>query len=112
MPRGKSRAGSQGSRPYSALTDVGIEYEADPRHQAAVLEELKLENCRPVTTPFGPEVQGCLPGQSEPLEAEEATRYRESVARLNYLALDRPARQVAVQEAAKRVSAPHTHTHT
>ena len=42
----------------------------------------------------------------EPLEAGEATRYRALVARLNYLALDRPDIQFGVKEAAKRMSAP------
>ena len=77
-------------------SDVGIEYEADPRHQAIVIEELGLQDCRPVTTPSGPEEQGCLPGQGEPLEAGEATRYRALAARLNYLALDRPDIQADV----------------
>ena len=88
-------------------TDAGIEYEADPRHRAVVMSELGLESCRPVTTPHGPEEQGCLPGQDEPLNAEEATRYRALVARLNYLALDRPDIQFAVKEAAKQMSALH-----
>ena len=42
----------------------------------------------------------------EPLEAGEATRYRALVARLNYLALDRPDIMFGVKEAAKRMSAP------
>ena len=41
----------------------------------------------------------------EPLEAGEATRYRALVARLNYLALDRPDIQVGVKEAAKKMFA-------
>ena len=57
-------------------SDVGIEYEADPRHCEIVLKELNLENCKPVSMPFGPEEQGCLPGQGELLGAGEATRYR------------------------------------
>jgi hypothetical protein len=33
-------------------TEAGIEYEADGRHQAVVIEERQLDNCRPVSTPF------------------------------------------------------------
>ena len=48
-----------------------------------------------------------MPAESgAPLEAGEATRYRAIVARLNYLALDRPDRDFAVKEAAKKTSAP------
>ena len=45
----------------------------------------------------------------EPLQAEEATRYRARVARLNDLALHRPDVQYAVKEAAKLMSAPCAH---
>ena len=88
-------------------TDAGIEYEADARHQAIVIEELGLGDCKAVSTPFGPEEQGCLAGEGEPLEAGEATRYRPPAARLNYLALDRSDIQFAIKEIAKRMSVPH-----
>ena len=61
-----------------------------------------------MSAPYGPEEQRILSESGEPLEAGEATRYRALVARLNYLALDRPDIQFGVKEAAKRMSAPCT----
>ena len=84
----------------------GIEYEADARHHTIVIEELGLNDSATVSTPFGPEEQRVPTESGEPLEAGEATRYRALVARLNYLALDRPDIQYAVKEAAKWMSAP------
>ena len=88
-------------------TQEGVEYEADARHHAIVLEELHLnDGGATVSTPYGPEEQKVPEESGEPPEAGEATRYRAIVARLNYLALDRPAIQYAVKEAAKWMSAP------
>lgn len=44
-------------------TAQGIEYEADPRHRQAILKELELESCKPVSTPWGPQEQGCRQDQ-------------------------------------------------
>ena len=87
-------------------TQGGVEYEADSRHHEIVIQELGLDDCGIVSTPYGPEEQRVPTEPGEPLEAEEATRYMALVARLNYLALDRPDIQYAVKEAAKRMSAP------
>ena len=87
-------------------TEGGIEYEADARHHTIVIEELGLANGGTVSTPYGPEEARVSDEPGEPLEAGEATRYRALVARLNYLALDRPDIQFGVKEAAKRMSAP------
>lgn len=43
-------------------TEAGIEYEADARHQAIVVEELGLNDCKAVSTPYGPDEQGCIAG--------------------------------------------------
>ena len=88
-------------------TAKGIEYEADPRHRQVILKELTLEDCKPVTTPWGPQEQGCLQdGDGELLCGAEATKFRAVVARLNYLAMDRPDIQYATKEAAKRMANP------
>ena len=89
-------------------TEGGIEYEADTRHQELVIKELGLEDSSVVSTPFGPEEQRVPTESGEPLEAGEATRYRALVARLNYLALDRPHIMFGVKEVANRMSAPCT----
>ena len=88
-------------------TARGIEYEADPRHRQVILKELSLEDCKPVTTPWGPAEQGCeRDGEGELLVGAEATKFRAAVARLNYLAMDRPDIQYATKEAAKRMANP------
>ena len=90
-----------------SLDPGGIEYEADPRHHAIVIEEFGLGDGATVSTPLGPEEQKA--GVTEPgvpLEAGEATRYRALVARMNYLAMDLPDIMIGVKEAAKRMSAP------
>ena len=88
-------------------TEHGIEYEADERHSALVIKELELEGAKPVSTPYGPEEHKPLENMEvTPLDTKEASRYRAIVARLNYLAQDRPDLQYAVKEACKRMSAP------
>ena len=73
-----------------------------------ILKELGLEGCKPVTTPCGPQEQrNSLQDQdSELLRGTEATKFRAVVARLNYLAMDRPGIQYATKEAAKRMANP------
>ena len=84
----------------------GIEYEADPRHRQVIIRELGLEGCTPVTTPFGPQEQGSLQDEGELLSGPEATKFRAIVARLNYLAADRPDIQWATKEVSKRMANP------
>ena len=71
-----------------------------------MLEELDLNDCRPVSTPYGPEEQACIVGEGELLGPEAATRFRGVVARLNDLSADRADLQYAVKEAAKRMATP------
>ena len=87
-------------------TTRGIDYEADPRHRQVILKELGLEGCSPVTTPFGPQEQGCLQDEGELLSGAEAIKFRAIVARLNYLAADRPDIQYAAKEVSKRMATP------
>ena len=71
-----------------------------------MLEELDLNDCRPVSTPYGPEEQACIVGEGELLGPEAATQFRGVVARLNYLSADRADLQYAVKEAAKIMATP------
>ena len=88
-------------------TARGLEYEADQRHRQVVLKELELEHCKPVTTPWGPQEQGCLREDTGGLlSGTEATKFRAVVARLNYLAMDRPDIQYATKECSKRMAHP------
>ena len=87
-------------------TARGVEYEADPRHRLVILKELGLEGCKSVTTPYGPQEQGLLQDQGELLVCTEASKFRAIVARLNYLAADRPDTQYATKEVSKRMATP------
>ena len=87
-------------------TANGLEYEADQRHVRVVLEQLELQDSKPVTTPFGPQEQGCPRDEGELLCGAEATKSRAIVARLNYLAMDRADIQYATKECAKRMANP------
>ena len=71
---------------------TGLWYEADPRHQMEVLKALGMEECSPVKTPEAADKSSGCKGDEEEgeLDREGATRYRAVVARLNYLAQDRP----------------------
>ena len=91
-------------------TANGLEYEADQRHVRVVLEQLELQDSKPVTTPFGPQEQGCPRDEGELLCGAEATKFRAIVARLNYLAMDRADIQCATKECAKRMANPGTQT--
>ena len=71
-----------------------------------IIKELGLEDCRPVSTPYGPQEQGCLQDEGEPLSGAEAIKFRAIVARLNYLAADRPDIQYATKEVSKRMASP------
>ena len=89
-------------------TAAGIEYEADARHRQVILEQLGLLDgtTKPVTTPCGPQEPGSLEDEGALLDGTEATLFTAIVARINYLAPDRPDIQYAVKEAAKRMGKP------
>ena len=67
-------------------------WSADPKHQEILLDEWGLVNANPVSTPVGAENdQAWVAGeQAQEMPKDDATKFRRAVARLNYLALDRP----------------------
>ena len=86
--------------------EKGIRYEADPRHAEIVIDQLGLKEAKGVVAP-GTKDEGTTKENCEvPLEGEEASQYRAIVARLNYLAADRPDIAFAVKELARNMSAP------
>ena len=89
-------------------TAAGIEHEADIRHRQVILEQLGLLDgtTKPVTTPRGPQEPWSLEDEGALLDGTEATLFRALVARMNYLAPDRPDIQYVVKEAAKRMGKP------
>ena len=82
-----------------------IWYEADPRHAEILIRELGLRDKRSVVTPgINTTVKE---GEEDPhLDQEASTKYRQLIARCNFIAQDRPDVQYAVKEAAKGMSSP------
>ena len=87
----------------------GYTWEADEKHVKILLEEHGMQECKPLNLPMSREgsdaaVQdrAALP----PMELKDATQFRRSAARLNYLALDRPDLAVAVNRLARCMSDP------
>lgn len=70
-------------------TDTGVSYEADPRHAEIVIKHLGLENGKGVTTSGTKEEGRTKEDQDKTLEPEQASMYRATTARLNYLAAGR-----------------------
>ena len=55
-----------------------------------IIEELGLEGAKPADTPMTVSKSGKVDSDSHALGTRDATRYRRLVAKLNYLAMDRP----------------------
>ena len=81
-----------------------IAYEADPRHAELVVRDLELTGGNSVVTP-GAKTE-TAEEDDQLLSKEEATKYRQIVARCNFLAADRPDIQFATKECAKGMSSP------
>ena len=84
----------------------GLTYEADPRHVEIVVEQLRLNEAKPVATPGTREEGTTQQDSQEQLGDEEASKYRALVARCNYLSPDRPDISYTVKELARHMSNP------
>ena len=86
-------------------TKEGIQYEADPRHVEIILNELDLNQCKPLSSPG---VKGAqLSEEDNPfLNATQATKFRQVIARCNFLCQDRCDIQYATKEAARGMAVP------
>jgi len=86
-------------------TEVGVEYQADPKHAKMVIEDMGLkEDSRSVESPIEKEVVS-EDGEAE-LTRAEASGFRRTAARLNYLSADRPDIQFGVKEICRGMAAP------
>ena len=85
--------------------EEGIEYEAGQRHAELIIRELEMESARSMSTPGTIDRQPEDDDEKE-LTGKEATKYRRLVARLNYIAQDRPDIQYAVKKLATSMSKP------
>lgn len=88
----------------------GFELEPDQRHAVLIIRDLNLQDANSVSTP-GEEMR--RRGNEEDQETEdgelepsEGRRFRQIVARANYLAADRVDIQFAVKELARQMSRP------
>ena len=75
-------------------SEKGIAVAGDAKHSKILISEWGMENCKTVDTPMGKEAEEALNAEDrthrKPMEDEEATRYRRGVARVNFMAQDRP----------------------
>ena len=82
-----------------------IHYEADPRHAEILIRDLKLTAAKAMATPgiklpvISDEDNRCFP-------PDEATRFRQLIARSNFISQDRPDVQYAVKEIARGMANP------
>ena len=87
------------------ISTQGLEYEADPRHQEIILNELGLDNAKGVSV-TGTKDAPKQPGGEQLLTGSRATHYRAVTARINFLAQDRPDLLFAAKECSRSMSSP------
>jgi hypothetical protein len=87
------------------FTDKGIEYEADQRHAEAVIKDMNMMEAKSLATP-GTDEPNLSDSKDKLLNSHYERIYRSIVAKLNYLAADRPDLQFSVKECAKGMSNP------
>jgi hypothetical protein len=84
-----------------------LTYEADPKHAQLVCQEAGLDpESKGLTCPVVKVTIEDALDEGELLSPSEATRYRATGARANFLAQDRPDVQFAAKEACRDMSAP------
>ena len=88
------------------LDQEGVLYEADPRHAEVVVESLGLEWAKDIGSPGCKETTKAAEENRDDMAPDDARAYRAIVARLNYLAADRPDIQYSVKEACRVMSTP------
>lgn len=88
-------------------TNEGVEYKADPKHAAMIVEQAGLSDGSKALIAPAPKEQD--ESDEVPLEYGEARRYREIAARANYLVADRADIAHAVKELCKGMANPTNH---
>ena len=87
--------------------DRGRHWETpDPRHVKDIIEELGLEGAKPADTPMIVSQSSKKDSDSRALSMRDATLYRRLVAKLNYLAMDRPHIRYAASTMGSQASSP------
>ena len=88
------------------VNEEGWHYEADQRHADLIIKALNLEGAKGVKTPGEDEKAWKEQENAEALKGREATEFRATAARANYLALDRADIQYAVKEICRGMANP------
>ena len=87
-------------------TEAGIRISPDPRHVKDIIEELGLEGAKPADTPLIVSQSSKKDSDSRALSMRDATLHRRLVAKLNYLAMDRPDIRNAASTMGSQASSP------
>jgi hypothetical protein len=83
-----------------------IEMEGDDKHVKVLQDEWGMTQCRPVDTPITKsQIEEINTG--EPLKEEDSRKVRRAIARINYMAQDRPDLAVASRILSQGMSSPH-----
>ena len=84
----------------------GIVFEAHPRHAEIIIEQLKLQGAKLVTTPGTKDEGITTTDHNQELNEQEASLYRALTARCNHISPDRPDISYTVKELARSMSKP------
>ena len=87
-------------------TETGIRISPDLRHVKDIIAELGLEGAKPVDTPMIVSQSSKKDSDSRAVIMRDATLYRRRVAKLNYLAMDRPDIRYAASTMESPASSP------
>ena len=79
------------------VTEHGWEYKADQRHAEMILEAMRLNGAKPVSTP-GESTVTAQPDDGKLLEPSETSWRRATLAGANHLAAERPDIMYATKE--------------
>ena len=83
----------------------GVELEGDEKHVKILQKEWAMDQCSEVDTPITKNGQDNL-NNGEELHEEEARRARRAIARINYMAQDRPDISVAARVLSQCMAGP------
>ena len=91
------------------LTKSGVRLEGDPKHVGILVKECSLEFAKGVDTPTTQEGASCV-GDGDQVGASEGRRIRRAIARVIFMAQDRPDLSSAALVVSQHVSSPTTGT--
>jgi hypothetical protein len=87
-------------------TGEEFEIEGDPKHAQLLKREWGMESCKPADTPITKQFAEEM-NTGDPLGDEEARKARRAIARVNYMAQDRPDLSVAARVLSQGMAHPH-----